>query len=348
MTSAQGALNQQQPPADQRRRLNGGVALPLLVVLLVLAVMLSLVFGARDVSWVDVVGGVSGSNETLGQAVVQMRLPRTVLAALAGAALGLSGAVMQGLTRNPLADPGILGVNAGAAMAVVVAVAWFNLQSMTGFLWAASAGAALAATFVYAVGSLGRGGATPLKLALAGAATSVALASLTLAIILPRGDIAGGIQLWQIGGVGGATFEAIRPMLPFLCAGLLLALVSAKGLNMLALGDEAATMLGARVARLRIIAALGAVLLAAAATAICGPIGFVGLVVPHACRLIVGVDHRLLLPLSALNGAVLLLCADVLGRLLARPAELEAGVVTAFLGAPIFIAIVRRKRIREL
>lgn len=335
-------------PPSSRRYLGAMGAVPLLLALLCVSAFLSLGYGARDVSWSDVLGGLSGRNETLGQAVVQMRLPRTLLAALAGAALGVSGAVMQGLTRNPLADPGILGVNAGAAMAVVIAVAWFNMQSLTGFLWVASAGAAIAAIFVYAVGSLGRGGATPLKLALAGAATSVALASLTLAIILPRGDIAGGIQLWQIGGVGGATFEAIRPMLPFFGVGLLLSLLSARGLNMLALGDEAAAVLGTRVARLRFMAALGAVLLCAAATAICGPIGFVGLVVPHACRLIAGVDHRLLLPLSALGGAVLLTLADVLGRFLARPGELEAGVVTAFIGAPVFIAIVRRKRIREL
>jgi len=162
-------------PPPSRRYLGAMGAVPLLLALLCVSAFLSLGYGARDVSWGDVLGGLSGRNETLGQAVVQMRLPRTILAALAGAALGVSGAVMQGVAPNSLADPGILGVNAGAAMAVVIAVAWFNMQSLTGFLWVASAGAA-----------------TPLKLALAGAATSVALASLTLAIILPRGDVAGG------------------------------------------------------------------------------------------------------------------------------------------------------------
>ncbi|TNJ45123.1 iron ABC transporter permease [Phaeobacter sp. B1627] len=337
------------PPALRRRghywpALTG----PLLALALIAVMALSLGFGARDVGWSDISGGLQGLNDTLGQAVVQMRIPRTVLAVLAGAALGMSGAVMQGVTRNPLADPGILGVNAGAAMAVVIAVAWFDMQSLNGFLWVASFGAAGAACFVYGVGSLGRGGATPLKLALAGAATSVALGSLSAAIILPRADVAGGIQVWQIGGVGGATFDAIRPMLPFLGAGFVVSLLSARSLNMLALGDEAAAAMGERVQVARVMAALGAVLLCGAATAICGPIGFVGLVVPHACRLMAGVDHRMLLPLSALGGAVLLTLADVAGRLVARPAELEAGVITAFVGAPVFIAIVRRKRIRDL
>lgn len=329
-------------------RIGAGQSAVLLILALVLAAAASLAWGARPVGWQDILAALNGQGETLEQAVVQMRIPRTLLALLAGAGLGLAGAVMQGVTRNPLADPGILGVNAGAAMAVVIGVAWFDMQSRSGFLWTGIGGAMAAACFVYAVGSLGRGGASPLKLALAGAATSVALASLTVAIILPRGDIADGIQSWQIGGVGGATHDAILPMLPFLAAGSLLSLWSAPRLNLLALGDDAAAALGERVVLARLVAALGAVILCGAATAICGPIGFVGLVVPHACRLLAGVDHRVLLPLSALGGAILLLLSDVVGRLLARPSELEAGVVTAFVGAPVFIAIVRRKRIRAL
>ncbi|TKA93896.1 iron ABC transporter permease, partial [Cereibacter changlensis] len=268
--------------------------------------------------------------------------------ALAGAALGLSGAVMQGVTRSPLADPGILGVNAGAAMAVVIGMAWFGIESLSAFLWTAILGAGATAALVYAIGSLGRGGATPLKLALAGAATAIAVSSLTVAILLPRADIAGGVQSWQIGGVGGATPEAITAMLPFLAAGFLLSLLSARNLNMLALGDDTAAGFGVPVALTRLVAATGAVLLCGATTAICGPIGFVGLVVPHLCRLLVGVDHRWLLPFSALAGAVLLLLSDVLGRILARPAELDVGIITAFVGAPAFIWIVRRRRIREL
>lgn len=335
---------------DGLRRSRRGRALWLILVLagLVLACGLSLSLGTRDVGWADIVAGVTGTTETMAQAVVAVRVPRTVLAVLAGAALGLAGAVMQGVTRNPLADPGILGVNAGAAMAVVIGMAWFGMQSLDAFLWTAILGAGVAACFVYAVGSLGRGGATPLKLALAGAATSIASASFTVAIILPRNDIAGGVRSWQIGGVGGASFDAILPGLPFLAVGLVLCLLSARSLNLLALGDEAAAGLGAQVAWARGAAALGAVLLCGATTAICGPIGFVGLVVPHMCRLLVGVDHRWLLPFSALTGGILLIVADVIGRIIARPSEMDVGIVTAFVGAPVFIWIVRQRRVRDL
>lgn len=310
--------------------------------------VLSVSLGTRTVGWTDIVAGVSGASETLDQAVVAVRVPRTLLAALAGAALGLAGAVMQGVTRNPLADPGILGVNAGAAMAVVIGIAWFGMTTLNAFLWTAILGAAVAACFVYAVGSLGRGGATPLKLALAGAATSIATASFTIAIVLPRNDIAGGVRSWQIGGVGGAAYDAILPSLPFLAAGAALCLLSARSLNLLALGDDAAAALGSRVAWARGSAALGAVLLCGAATAVCGPIGFVGLVVPHACRTVIGLDHRWVLPFSAVAGAILLIGADVLGRILARPSELDVGIVTAFVGAPVFIWIVRQRRVRDL
>ncbi|MBR9762780.1 MAG: iron ABC transporter permease [Rhodobacteraceae bacterium] len=320
----------------------------LLLVALAGALVLSVSFGTRDVGWAEIRAGVGGQLETIGQAAVAARVPRSLLAALAGASLGLSGAVMQGITRNPLADPGILGVNAGASLAVVIGIAWFGMSGTPAFLWTAIAGAGVAACFVYAVGSMGRGGATPLKLALAGAATSIAVSSLTMAVLLPRADIAGGAKAWEVGGVGGATFAGITPALPFLGLGMLIAFGSAKNLNMLALGDEAAAGLGGRVARARAIAALGAILLCGATTAICGPIGFVGLVVPHLCRVLAGVDHRWQLPFSALSGAILLLLADVLGRLLARPAELDVGIVTAFLGAPFFIWIIRQRRIREL
>ncbi|MEH6775889.1 MAG: iron ABC transporter permease [Cereibacter changlensis] len=325
----------------------------LLWLLLVLAALLagcalSVVIGTRDVGWAEIASALGGGRDSIGEAVVAVRLPRTLLAALAGAALGLSGAVMQGVTRSPLADPGILGVNAGAAMAVVIGMAWFGIESLSAFLWTAILGAGATAALVYAIGSLGRGGATPLKLALAGAATAIAVSSLTVAILLPRADIAGGVQSWQIGGVGGATPEAITAMLPFLAAGFALSLLSARNLNMLALGDDTAAGFGVPVALTRLIAATGAVLLCGASTAICGPIGFVGLVVPHLCRLLVGVDHRWLLPFSALAGAVLLLLSDVMGRILARPAELDVGIITAFVGAPAFIWIVRRRRIREL
>jgi iron complex transport system permease protein len=309
---------------------------------------LSITIGSRDVSWSEVVAGLAGHSDTIGQAAVALRVPRTVLAVVAGSALGLAGAVMQGVTRNPLADPGILGVNTGAALAVVVGVAWFNIVSTEAYVWWAVAGAGCSAVLVYALGSLGRDGATPLKLALAGTATSIALASLIIAVVLPRNDIAGGIRSWQIGGVGGASYDRILPVLPFIAVGLAISLLSAKQLNSLALGDDMAAGLGERVPVARAFAALGAILLCGAATAACGPIGFVGLIVPHLCRLLVGLDHRWLLPTAALGGACLLLLADVLGRIIARPAELDVGIVTAFVGAPFFIWIVRQQRIRQL
>ncbi|AYC99515.1 iron ABC transporter permease [Neorhizobium sp. NCHU2750] len=335
-------------PAIASGRAQRGLWLIALCGLLLVLCTLSVTVGTRDVGWGDIRLALDGHVDTIGQSAVSLRIPRTLLALLAGAALGLAGAVMQGVTRNPLADPGILGVNMGASLAVVVGVAWYNMASASAYIWTAIAGAALAAIFVYTVGSLGRGGATPLKLALAGAATSVAFSSLVIAIVLPRADIAGGIRSWQIGGVGGATFERIDPVLPFLAVGFAISLLSARKLNSLALGDELAAGLGERVAFARGFASLGAILLCGATTAVCGPIGFLGLVVPHVCRLLTGVDHRWLLPFSALGGAALLLAADIVGRIVARPAEINVGIITALIGAPFFIWIVRRQRVRDL
>ncbi|MEV5260508.1 iron ABC transporter permease [Streptomyces anulatus] len=344
-------LDTRTPPDAVTIRRPAGVRLlwVLLSVLALAAVMLaSVALGSRDVPWSDVVAALGGVDDTLGRAAATKRIPRTVLAVVIGAALGLAGGVMQGVTRNPLADPGILGVNMGASLAVVTAVAFFGLTSPTGYVWVAIVGAALSALFVHTVGTLGRGGATPLKLALAGAATSAAFASLVSAVILPRNDIAGSFKLWQIGGVGGASFERIGQVTPFLAVGFAVCLLSARALNSLALGDELAAGLGERVAVARAVAALGAVLLCGAATAVAGPIGFVGLVVPHTCRLLVGVDHRWLLPLSAVLGAILLTAADVVGRIVARPSEIDVGIVTALIGAPFFIYIVRRQKVRAL
>ncbi|MEU7980974.1 iron ABC transporter permease [Micromonospora sp. NPDC049081] len=322
----------------------------LLVVLaaLTLALIASVAFGSRIVGWADITAALGGTQDTLDQAAVVKRLPRTVLAALVGAALALSGAVMQGVTRNPLADPGILGVNMGAMLAIAVAMTTVGLYTATMYIWVAIAGAAVSALFVYAVGSLGRGGATPLKIALAGAATSAALASLVVAVVLPRGDIAENFQSWQVGGVGGASWDSIGQVLPFLAAGLAVCLLCARALNSLALGDDLAAGLGERVALVRGIAAAGAVVLCGAATAVAGPIAFVGLIVPHLCRLLVGLDHRWLLPFATLVGAVLLTVADVAGRVVNRPDEIEAGIITALIGAPFFIYIVRRQKVREL
>jgi iron complex transport system permease protein len=317
------------------------------LVLCVLCV-LSVAFGAREVTLAEILAGLGGDVSGVSEAAVVARVPRTVLAVLVGAVLGLAGAAMQAVTRNPLADPGILGVSGGAALAVVVGIVFFALADPTAYLVVAIIGATVAPVFVYGIGSLGRGGATPLKLTLAGAAISAAFASLTSAILLPRVDAMETFRFWQIGGVGGATWDRISLVLPALVAGAVICLVCARGMNSLALGDDLAAGLGENVFRTRLIAAAGAVILCGAATAVAGPIAFVGLVIPHLCRLLVGTDHRWLLPFCAVAGAGLLVAADIVGRVVARPEEIEVGIVTAFIGAPVFIWIVRRQKVREL
>ncbi|MBR8745153.1 iron ABC transporter permease [Nocardiopsis sp. MG754419] len=334
--------------AVRRPRRLRALWLPVLLLALVALMFASIAVGSREVGWADIVAALGGSAEGFGEASVAKRIPRTLLAVLAGAALGVAGTVMQGVTRNPLADPGILGVNMGASLAVVVGIATFGLSSASSFVWVAIIGAGASAVFVYVIGSLGRGGATPLKLALAGTATSAALASFITAVVLPRNDIAGGVRSWQIGGVGGGSYDGLAQILPFVAVGFALCLVCARGLNMLALGDDLAAGLGERVALARGTASLGAVVLCGATTAVTGPIAFVGLVVPHVCRLLVGPDHRWLIPFSALGGATLLTAADIVGRVVARPAQIDVGIVTALVGAPFFIYIVRRQKVRAL
>ncbi|MCT9819984.1 iron chelate uptake ABC transporter family permease subunit [Microbacterium sp. W1N] len=320
---------------------------------MVVSVVVSLSFGSRPVSVDQVVLGIStwlrGETPTdIGALAVQSRIPRTVLALLAGAALALSGALMQAITRNPLADPGILGVNTGAALAVVIGIAFLGVSSAFGYLWLALIGAFLTAFFVYFVGSVGPGGTTPIKLALAGAATTAALSSLVSAILLPRQAVMDEFRYWQIGNVGRADWSTLGVIVPVLVIGTVIALVCASALNALALGDDVAVGLGVRVGRIRIVAAVAGVGLCAAVTAVAGPIGFVGLMVPHAVRLVSGSDQRWLLPLSALGGAVLLTLADTVGRVIGSPGEVEAGIITAFLGAPVLIAIARRTRMKAM
>ena len=324
------------------------VLLVAVLALVCLAAVASVAVGVRATGWHDVVRGLAGDDATIGSAAVVKRIPRTVLALLVGGALGLAGAAMQGVTRNPLADPALLGITTGAALAVVSGIAFFGLASPSSYLWVAIAGAAVTAVVVHLLGSLGHGGPTPLKLTLAGAATSAACASLVSAILLPRVDVMNEFRFWQIGGVGGADWHRIGLTLPFLVLGATLCLTSARGLNLLALGDDVASGLGQDVARTRLLAGAGSVVLCGAATAVAGPIGFVGLLVPHVCRLVVGVDHRWLLPASVLVGAGWLTGADVLGRVLARPAEVDVGIVAALLGAPFFVWLVRRTTVRAL
>ncbi len=310
--------------------------------------VVSVAFGAREVAFGEVIDAFRGHSDGIAQAAVRKRVPRTVLALLVGAALAVSGATMQAVTRNPLAEPGILGISNGAALAVVVGIAYAGISDPYAYVAAAVIGATIASVFVYAVGSLGRGGATPLKLALAGAATSAASSSLVNAILLPRVDVLFTFRFWQIGGVGGATWDRIGVTAPFLAVGLFICMCHARGMNSLALGDDVAAGLGANVGRTRLMCGAGAVVLCGVATSIAGPIAFVGLVVPHVFRPVVGSDHRWLLPFCAVGGAGLLVAADVVGRVVARPREIEVGIVTAVIGAPILIWVVRRQKVRAL
>lgn len=316
--------------------------------LLGILVVASLVLGTRVVGLDEVLAGLRGDLAGYGEAAVSARLPRTALAVLVGAALAVSGASLQAVTRNPIADPGILGITYGAALVVVISIVVLGISGPYAYIAASVLGAGAAAVLVYLVGSLGPGGLTPLKLALAGAASAAAFASLTSAILLPRVDVMATFRFWQIGGVGGATWDRVLLALPVIVLGVVLALALARGMNLLALGDEVAAGLGAHVGRARLLAFVSAVVLAGAATAVAGPIAFVGLVVPHACRLLLGPDHRWVLPASAVLGACLLLLADVVGRVVARPAEVEVGIVTAVVGAPFFIWLVRRQKVRQL
>ena len=324
-------------------------ALILLTALAVTAALCSIAFGTRVVGIGEIVGGLSGSRTDIGALVVAERVPRTVVALVAGAALGVSGALMQAVTRNPIADPGILGVNTGASLAILIGVAFLGISGASQFLWFALIGAAVTAVLVYTIGSLGPGGPTPVKLALAGVATSAALSCVISAVMLPLAQGLDDYRFWQMGSLGRGTWSSLTTIAPFLAVATLLAVLVAGPLNSLALGEEMAIGLGVNVTRTRLAAAGAGVLLCSAVTAVVGPIGFVGLMVPHTVRMLCGPDHRWLLPLSALCGADLLTLSDVLGRIVSRPsAALPVAVVTAFVGAPILIMIARGAKVREL
>lgn len=328
-----------------RRPARGPRALWLLAAVVVLAgmVLASFAIGARglppETVWQALTRFEPGNGD---HAVVHARVPRTVLGLLAGAALGLAGAAMQGVSRNPLADPGIIGINAGAALAVVTGIHLFGVSSLNGYIWFAFPGAAAAAAAVYLVASLGRDGATPVKLALAGAALSAGLMSLMNVILVASRDTLDRFRFWQVGGIAGRDWSVILPALPFLLLGAAIVLATGRILNNLALGDDIARGLGQRVGPARAITALGIVLLCGTATALAGPIGFVGLVIPHAVRFLTGPDYRWILPFSLVLAPALLLAADVTGRVVLPPGEVPAGIMTALLGAPVFVWLVRR------
>ena len=321
----------------------------LLIILLGVCILASLAFGSRMVEWTDVLDGLFHPDVQSHEAnVVRQRIVRTIFSLMCGAALGVSGALMQSVTRNPIADPSILGVNTGASLFVVCGIAFFNISSATEYIWLAIAGAIITAIFVFGIGSMGSGGATPLKLVLAGAATSAILSSLVVAVMIPRTNVMDQFRFWQVGSVGAGNWDSISLFIPFLLVGMLIAIFTAPALNALALGDDVATGLGVRTGTIRVAAAFGGVLLCGVATALAGPIGFIGLLATHLIRLVIGPDLRIVIPLSALSGAIILTISDVCGRLLGSPGELEVGIVTAFVGAPILILITMKAKMRAL
>ncbi len=318
----------------------------LAVAILVLVALASIAIGAKELSLGQVWHGLFEDSGTYGDVVVAERLSRTVLGLLAGAALGLAGAVLQALTRNPLADPGLLGINAGASAAVVTAITYFGVTSLSGYVWFAFFGAAAVGALVWFLG--GSRGATPVRLALAGTAISAALYGYLQAVMIMDEAALGKMRFWTVGSLASATDSTITQVLPFLLTGTVLALALARPLNAMAMGDDTAKALGADLNRTRALSMLAATVLCGAATAACGPIVFVGLMVPHVVRSFTGPDLRWILPYAAILSPVLLLGADVIGRIVARPSELQVGIVTAILGGPVFIFLVRRRRTAQL
>src|ERR1700712_5139361 len=345
-STAAGIANAAEP--GRRRHLWWGLGLALTI--LVTLTALSLVVGARWVSLPVVWHALTHAGATGTEAVIvrDLRLPRTVVGLMVGVALGLAGTVMQGLTRNPLADPGLLGVNAGASLAVVVAIGFLGITTPSGYIWFAFGGAAVAAVVVYSIGAIGRDGATPVKLALAGAALTALLGSAITLIQLRNVSAFDQFRFWEIGAIAGRDIGVVRQVLPFVVVGAILALLCGRMLNTLALGDDVARSLGQHIGLTRALAATAIVLLCGAATAAAGPIAFVGLAIPHAARLITGPDFRWILVYSAVLAPCLLLAADILGRIVASPGELQVGIVTARIGAPILITLARRRRVARL
>jgi iron complex transport system permease protein len=317
---------------------------------LTLVGLASVAYGAKSIPIGTVWDGLWNFDPTVDDHLVvrSLRIPRTEAGLLVGAALGLAGAVMQGVTRNPLADPGLLGIEAGASLAVVFGISVLGIQTLPAYVWLAFVGAGAASVVVYGLGSMGRGGATPVKLALAGAALAAMLSSVTSAVLLIDVATLDQFRFWVAGSLAGRSGVVVTQVLPFFVVGTVLALGSARALNALALGDDVATSLGQRIQLARVTGAAAVVLLCGAAVAAAGPIGFIGLTIPHVARAICGPDYRWVLPWSMVLAPMLLLGADIIGRLVARPGELQVGIVTAVLGAPFFIALVRRRKLAEL
>ncbi|AZU60539.1 FecCD family ABC transporter permease [Neobacillus mesonae] len=313
------------------------------VLLMLLFMCASVIFGYTDTNWqmaIDAFKNNNGSNEHL---IIQtVRLPRALIASAVGASLSIAGVLMQTLTKNPLAEPGIFGINAGAGFAVVAAITIFSLNSLQGFSALAFLGAAVAAIAVYAIGSFGREGLTPMKLTLAGAAIAAMFSSFTQGLLVLDEALLDQVLFWLAGSVQGRKLETLISVLPFIGVGLVGSFMIAGKMNVLAMGEDVAKGLGLNTVLIKITIGILVILLAGGSVAVAGPIGFVGIVIPHITRSLVGIDHRWVIPYSGVLGAILLLIADITARYLLMPSEVPIGVMTAIIGTPFFIFIARR------
>ena len=336
------------PAAPPRARRGSPMGLAVLVGAVVLAGLLSLAVGSRAIGPGTVLHVLLHPDDSEASTIIHgLRIPRTALSVLVGVALGVAGALMQGHTRNALADPGLLGVSSGAAFAVVVGIYLFGVTSLTGYAWFSLVGAGLASVLVFAIGST-RGGPDPVSLVLAGTAVSALLAAFTQALVLRDIDTLDAYRFWAVGSVTSRGLDVFWQVLPFIAVGLLLAAGSCPGLNLLQLGDDVARSLGMNPLLHKAVGIVAVMLLAGGATAACGPIVFVGLVVPHVARFLGGVDYRWVVPYAGLLGALLVVLTDVLGRVIVRPGELQVGIVMALVGGPVFVWLVRRSRMVRL
>lgn len=335
-------------PGSDTRRFSRPLLLLALGIGLLLALVLSLAVGANLMPAGQVVNGLLGADADAAVIVQGVRVPRTVIGAIVGAGLGVAGTIMQSVTRNPIADPGLLGINAGAAAAVVTAISVLGLTQPAQFIWFALAGSLVAVVAVYLIGSGPGSAATPVRLALAGAAVGASLTSYVYGVMLADPWAFTRFRYWDIGALSGRTVADTGPSLWIVGAGLLCAIALLRPLNAIALGEDTARALGANLAFTRAMSIIAVTLLCGGATAAVGPIAFVGLAVPHIARLVAGVDHHWLVPASALLGATVLVAADVTGRLIAWPQEVGVGIVTALVGAPVLIALVRHRTVTRL
>ena len=314
--------------------------------LLLAATVSSLIFGHIPVSLAMLINSLTdydpGSLEHL--VIHSERFSRTVTSVVVGAGLAIAGALMQTLTRNPLASPGILGINAGAMFFVVIGATLFSLTSPSQLVWAAFTGAATAAVLVYFLGQEAGRGVSPVRTVLAGVAVTALFVSFAQGLLILNQDRFESILFWLAGSVSGRDLDAIAPLLPLFGGALILALLLSRQLNLLGLDDEVIRGLGLRVGQVRLLIGLVVIVLAGTSVAMAGLIGFVGLIVPHMARGLFGTDHRWLLPLSAIIGATLLLAADTLARLVIPPQEIPVGVMTALLGTPLFLHLARHVR----